>query len=614
MPKDTGPNMEMRALLAIVLSIAVLSLYQYFFAPAPVIVSPPAEGGAGLVERGAGEGEGPGSPSAAGRPAARGDAVDRSPAAGEGGTAEEQEDDAEAAGPRPATGAAAEQVVTIETTLYRAAITNRGGRLESFVLLDYDSDEGGPLELVLDSYADANRLPLDVLVPADPRTEEAANTALFTVSVDGTATASPRVAAAPDENESTVVVLEWSDGAGAWLRKELRFVDGSYQVELDVAGDLHGAREAFVALGPGLVAGSADTQNRWLTDGAVMFREGELEHLAADDLESPVAIEGEVSWAGVESGYFLAAFLIDDGAGLRVIAEPGRADGEGEETEAARARVAMRIAAGGTRGPVFIGPKKFDLLRQQGYALAEAIDFGFFGFLAKPLLWLLVRIHGVVLNYGLAIILLTALIRLLFLPLNHKSMVSMRRTQKLQPQIAAIRARYKGVKDMQKRQQMNDEVMALYRKEGVSPFGGCLPMLAQLPVLFALYSLLSVAIELRHAPFVLWIEDLSKYDPYLVLPLLMGASMFYQMGQTPTGDPNTARMQRMMPIIFTALFLYVPSGLVLYWLTNNVLGIGQQAYINRTLEGGKGPAPTRRSGKKGGKKAAKGPKGKRGKQ
>ena len=192
-------------------------------------------------------------------------------------------------------------------------------------------------------------------------------------------------------------------------------------------------------------------------------------------------------------------------------------------------------------------------------------------------------------NYGLAIILLTALLRLVFWPLNQKSMTSMRKTQKLQPQMAAIRGKYKGTKDVEKRQKMNEEVMALYKREGVSPLGGCLPMVAQIPILFSFYALLSVAIELRQAPFFFWVTDLSRHDPYLVLPLLMGGSMLAQQRLTPqaSADPQQAsmmKMMRLMPIFFTVMFLYVPSGLVLYWLTNNLLGISQQLFVNRSMD------------------------------
>ena len=204
--------------------------------------------------------------------------------------------------------------------------------------------------------------------------------------------------------------------------------------------------------------------------------------------------------------------------------------------------------------------------------------------LARPVAVSLEWLYGFVGNYGLAIILATLGVRILFFPLSQSSMKSMRRMQQLQPQMNAIRNRYKGVKDMEKKQQMNAEVMQLYKDNGVSPLGGCVPMLLQMPVLFGFYAAISVSIDIRQAPFALWIQDLSKMDPFYVLPLLMGASMFAQQRMSPgTGDPVQQRIFRLMPIIFTFFFLSFPSGLVMYWLLNTVLGIGQQAYVNHQL-------------------------------
>ncbi len=192
-------------------------------------------------------------------------------------------------------------------------------------------------------------------------------------------------------------------------------------------------------------------------------------------------------------------------------------------------------------------------------------------------------------NYGWAIILMTLLIRIVLFPLNHKSVVSMQRMQELNPKIQGIRQKYRSkLKDKQGRpnaemqRKQNEEIMALYKKEGVNPAGGCLPLLLQIPVLFAFYSLLSTAIELRYAPWMGWIQDLSAPDPLLVLPIVMGATQFLQQKLTPSAaDPAQRRIFMLMPIFFTILFLGFPSGLVLYWLTNNVLGIAQQLGYQR---------------------------------
>jgi len=212
---------------------------------------------------------------------------------------------------------------------------------------------------------------------------------------------------------------------------------------------------------------------------------------------------------------------------------------------------------------------------------------------AKYLFLALLWVHdNVAANYGLAIILATVALRLVFFPLNQYSMVSMRKMQtdmqRIQPKINAIKTKYKKIKEAQARGKMNEEMMALYKKEGVNPMGGmsgCLPMLAQFPILIAFYNMLTVAVELRGAPFVGWISDLTLKDPFYVTPILMGGTMFLQQKMTTTkaGDPMQQRMMMMMPVVFTVMFLNLPSGLVLYWFVNNLLGIGQQWLVNRHI-------------------------------
>ena len=238
---------------------------------------------------------------------------------------------------------------------------------------------------------------------------------------------------------------------------------------------------------------------------------------------------------------------------------------------------------------VFSGPKKLAYLKETGYDLAEAINFGWFDILAKPMLYLLNFFYSVVGNYGIAIILVTCLVKGSFWPITQKGMKSMKNMQKLQPKVAKLREKYKD--DPVK---MNQEMMALYKTYKVNPIGGCLPMLIQIPFFFALYRVLMAAIELRHAPFMLWINDLSAPDrlmigfdlPYLhgipVLTVLMGASMYFQQKMTPTtADPTQAKVMQFLPIIFTVMFVNFASGLVLYWFVNNLLSILQQQLINR---------------------------------
>ena len=242
-----------------------------------------------------------------------------------------------------------------------------------------------------------------------------------------------------------------------------------------------------------------------------------------------------------------------------------------------------------SRYTLFVGPKDLDVLKSVGNGLERSIDFGYFAFVAFPLLSVLRFFHRFTGSYGADIILLTVLIKLLLAPLTHKSFVSMKQMQKLQPQMERLKEKFKDDKEG-----LNKEIMELYRRNKVNPFGGCLPMVLQIPVFIGLYNALLTPIELRHAPFF-WIQDLSRPDweslplhiagwnmGIPVLTVLMGASMFLQQWMTPSaGDPNQRRMMLMMPLVFTVMFVTFPAGLTIYWLVNNVLSIAQQYLINR---------------------------------
>jgi len=244
----------------------------------------------------------------------------------------------------------------------------------------------------------------------------------------------------------------------------------------------------------------------------------------------------------------------------------------------------------------YFGPKSTTILNSFGHNLGQAINFGWFDFIAKPCVQLMNFLYKAIPNYGIAIIILTLITKILLWPLGTKSYKSMNKMKKLQPLMAEIRERYKGDK-----KKMNEEVMNLYRTYKVNPAGGCLPMILQIPVFFALYRMLYEAIELRHAPFLLWINDLSAPDrlfsfgfsiPFMeppygipVLTIIMGASMFLQQKMSPApGDPNQAKIMMLMPIIFTVIFINFSSGLVLYWLVNNLLSMGQQYYVSRKYD------------------------------
>jgi YidC/Oxa1 family membrane protein insertase len=281
---------------------------------------------------------------------------------------------------------------------------------------------------------------------------------------------------------------------------------------------------------------------------------------------------GPISWLGFTTKYFIGAIIVPDDL------SPARTTGIIERPDATHFLTGLQVNQA-SRIKVYIGPKKGIILQKIGVHLEDAIEYGWFGVIARPLVKMLHFFNLYVHNYGIAIIILTILIKLVFYPLSQKSYKSMGKMKEVQPKLAKIKEKYKDDKA-----RLNKEMMDLYRTNKVNPFGGCLPIVVQIPVFFALYRALMVAIELRHAPFFGWILDLSAKDPYYVTPLIMGATMFLQQKMTPsTGDAMQAKMMLFMPIIFTFMFLNFPAGLVLYWLVNNLLSIGQQYMVMRQV-------------------------------
>ena len=339
--------------------------------------------------------------------------------------------------------------------------------------------------------------------------------------------------------------------------------------------------------------GFAGTLNALTLEGAVSSQDYFASHVALQEFKDkeitgePKTVHGTCEWAAYEGTYFLTGIL------------PGQKEGETLTMQQNGSLVEMTMSGKLETLPpggqivysyrLYYGPKKLSLLQSIGYNLDKSVNFGWFDVIAKPTLWFLNFLHGFVKNYGIAIILVTVLFKLAFWPITQKGMKSMKNMQKLQPKMAKIKEKYKNDPA-----QMNKEVMNLYKTYKINPLGGCLPMVLQIPVFFALYKVLLQCIELRHAPFMLWITDLSAPDrlwpwlhiPYLggipVLTLLMGASMFVQQKLTPTtADPTQARIMMFLPVVFTFMFINFASGLVLYWFCNNLLSILQQRLINR---------------------------------
>ncbi len=471
--------------------------------------------------------------------------------------------------------------IRVETDHYVALFTNQGARLKSFTLKQYRTsvaEKSPPFEMI--SSTPGVSYPLGLQLPGPkPINDEA-----IIYSVQG-----GNLKLTGDSKGT--LIFQGQSPTGVTLTKEFTFTGSTYPIHLDVS--VGGANES---LSPALLL-STDGSHKGLTQDAVF--EGLLavvdnkikrEHL--DEIKKGKELSGPVAWAGFGYTYFLFALLPERESQQKLaIKEIGPA-------------VVMEIsgqsqpnAGEKNRYTLFIGPKELDTLKAMEKGLERSIDFGYFGFVSVPFLYVMHFSHRFTGSYGIDIILLTILIKLIMAPLTHKSFVSMKQMQKLQPQMERIKEKFKDDKE-----KMNKEIMELYRRNKVNPLGGCLPMLFQFPVFIGLYNALLTPIELRHAPFM-WIKDLSRPDweslPFTiagwppsfwptapsgipVLTILMGASMFLQQWMTPTaGDPNQKKMMMLMPLMFTFMFVSFPAGLTVYWLVNNVLSIAQQYLINR---------------------------------
>ncbi len=456
--------------------------------------------------------------------------------------------------------ATAVQSVLLENQLVRVRLSNRGGVIESFVLLKHTDDEGHPLELVRQSPATAPK-PLSISFPSDAVASGRLSNALFDVEPLG-----PRA-----------VRLRYAD-ATLGVTKEFRIGDG-YLSELKVS--VHGPPFLLFA-GTGLRNPSAqELSSRYVMPATAIARTpGGFERVTAAKLEKPRSWTlDERGFAGVEDNYFLDVLIPTGAATAQAIPVPVQ-DAAGKPAPT----VAVGVAgAGSLSGRAYLGPKDVTILESLNLGLEKTVDFGWYGILARPLLWLVKRAHAWLGNYGVAILLVTLLIRALLFPLMYRSYASMKKMQKLAPRMNAIKDKYKKSRsDAAQRQKMNEELMKLYQSEGYNPMSGCLPLLLQLPILVAFYNVLRFAVELRHAPFVFWLRDLSAVDHTYVLLILMIVSMYVQQAMTPsTADPAQKKIFMFMPLIWGVLFKDMPSGLVLYWLFSNVLTIVQQMIINK---------------------------------
>ena len=473
----------------------------------------------------------------------------------------------------------AEQEVELNNEQIAVVLTNRGAAVSSYRLLGYDNDEGQPLELIQTVPLPEATRPLQLI------TADGIDEALYVVdeTADG-------------------VVFRWSDGRGNAVTKRISLSRLGYglDVEIETSGNMVGAP---ISIGTGMRDLSERERDSRLAlwGEGIVLADGELTRYKRGKVkEERVLTPQSLNYAGFEDGYFLDVFRPRDGF-FGVTIEPLEY-GIGDEEIMRVLRIAVVPAGGELHGQLLGVPKEYGLLHEIGYGVEKTLTFGaFLTPIAVFFLHVLQWIYGVVGNWGVAIILLTLGIRIVLFPLMHTSTVSMRKMAKVQPKVKEIQAKYKKKKtDPQAKAKMNQEMMALYKVEGVNPMAGCLPMLVQMPLLFALYQLFLKAIELRHAPFMLWITDLSAKDPYYVTPILMTATMWLQQRLAPqAGDPQQQRLMRMMPLIFGIMFLQFPSGLVLYWLTNNIITIIQQEItLHMVGERKRGGGKQKKDGKK----------------
>lgn len=455
----------------------------------------------------------------------------------------------------------------IESDLYRVVLSNVGGTIKEWQLKKYikktPEGEKAPIELVP---KESKTLPLTIFTSDEPNGSKQ----LYSLDEKPVQLSSEK----PDQ----VVTLTSIGPDGRKITKELTFHNDRYLVETKIATE--GYTQGYeISLGTNF--GIEDWGQQFGGSiGAISFVNGEPVREQESKINGTVTLEGTISWTGLQDKYFISALIPKD---LNQ-SGPVFVKKEGEK----QLRVDLKVPgeqAARTELALYSGPKEYDRLAQVGVHLQESIDFGWFimgswlpvRLVAKPLYFIIRFIYQFSHNYGVAIILVTVLLKVLFFPITRKSLSSMKEMAAIQPKIAAVRKKYAG-----DREKMNRELMNLYKEHQINPFGGCLPMLVQIPVFVALFNILYTTIDLRQAPFMLWIHDLSDKDPYYVLPVIMGISMFFQqLTQPTTMDPTQAKVMLFLPVIYTFFFLNFPSGLVLYWLVNNLLSIGQQYLMNR---------------------------------
>ncbi len=552
--------MEKRLLLAIVLSFLILILYQILFSPKRPQEETPQQ----IQDI---ETQPPPKPSV--------ESQLPSPT-----TAEPQEPLEEKIITEP-TSETTEFQIVIDTPLYSAVWSNKGAVLKSWRLKEYKDDDKNDLELVSQQTEDFGTFPF-ALHTDDPSFDSLINGSLYTFSNRKMDLM---------EGQEGELRFQYADEEGNRIEKIFNFQGGKYtfDVRMNVWKKQQKIDPRFL-WGPSLGNPSAQDEKRRFggSRGIAVFTGEKIRRNEERKYKPERSRFNFVQWAAYEDNYFTALFLTDSQKSSAVFLRQ-------EKDQLPYFFLSLSNAH-----KAYIGPKDYDALGEFSPGTNNLIKFGLFGWIAKILLRAIKTIHNVFPNWGISIIILTLIIKILFFPLTYSSTKSMAKMQELQPKIKALRAKYKKSKqDIGQRRKMNEEMMKLYKEHGINPAGGCLPILVQIPIFWGFFRLLIVSIEFRQSPFVFWIKDLSVKDPYYVTPILMGITQFISQKMTPTSaDPTQQKMMLIMPVIMTIFFMNFQSGLVLYWLTNNVLQIGQQYIMNRLMQKKKREAHGRKRRKK----------------
>lgn len=474
------------------------------------------------------------------------------------------------------------RTVTIKTPLYMVKISEKGAVFKSYVLKNYRKtiDADSPLlEMISPDISDGT-----IRLGFAGNSLSGLDDAVFSAGLDEDSV--------NIYNKSKEISFVWTSSHGVAVEKKFLFSPETYMIDLNVTIKNLSGKTLRDSLTLSLVQPAEVKKSRYGFTGPSALINNKLTQIKTKKIKDKNIYTGNVKWVAVQNRYFMSAIIPDDqvDAGMHLYMD--------NEILANRYVRPEMVMDSGTQHvfkyKLFFGPKSMRVLKGLDYDLVKAVNFGMFDIIAKPCVWIMNFIYDhFIPNYGVAIILLTLFTKVILWPLGNKSYKSMAEMKKIQPLMAEIKEKYKDDK-----KRMNEEVMGLYKTYKVNPMGGCLPMVAQIPIFFALYRMLYEAIELRHAPFFWWINDLSAPDrlfrfdvsiPFMqppygipVLTIIMGASMFIQQKMSPPmGDATQAKMMMMMPLVFTVMFINFSSGLVLYWLVNNIISMAQQYYIQK---------------------------------